>query len=515
MTIKDFRQAEQDAITNLSEQCKVTVEKLINELIGKSIHSRFKEDVTTVVRDGAIQTLVLTPFFFKLKDFSAITQLPDLEELYISEGHQKSKENRVNKICIGKESKIHTLSIYAANLKELIIENEKITQLDLLCPELMLLEMRMWQRVTKLALSDSKLIDFNNYSIPWENLINLNIKNQDMSIPFQKLGNCQSIIIENYYNRGIEHFKGAKVTFKSDKLEEIKLWKTGIKSLNLKKCQKIKTLNVTEDNLSKLDFNPENIRKLDVFTGTKVVTLKKVRQCSLLEELRLRHVPDMNVSLALPHLKSICLFDINTITIDTVNCENLSNLTLHNGAVTHIKMKKGELTLDRIERLKDVDVRSSLMLDWFSYYPDQVKDVVLLCRESHPLFNKFIKKDFSDISFSESRKEDIEELFQHYNWDFGLEPVFWIINHKNCDKGTALKAYWYNCPGWYTQYKRQADIPKYEQKGAKLKKDIEKLYLSGFYETSDYSFNPAAEHVEMYADVQSLDKLPPEMLEPV
>ncbi len=115
----------------------------------------------------------------------------------------------------------------------------------------------------------------------------------------------------------------------------------------------------------------------------------------------------------------------------------------------------------------------------------------LVCTElqKRVLFPK-ARKGFETV---ESTPDEMHSVAQRYNWDWGLAPLKWIAKHAQCDRGTALMIYWMGSPHWYTQYAKPADVPSHEKDTFGLLSAIEKRYVKGGYERSEFRFDPRAD----------------------
>lgn len=47
----------------------------------------------------------------------------------------------------------------------------------------------------------------------------------------------------------------------------------------------------------------------------------------------------------------------------------------------------------------------------------------------------------------------------HWNWDNGVEPLLWVLEQRECDKGTALSVFW-SCDPYYQMDERH---PQYSE----------------------------------------------------
>ena len=50
--------------------------------------------------------------------------------------------------------------------------------------------------------------------------------------------------------------------------------------------------------------------------------------------------------------------------------------------------------------------------------------------------------DCTDLLKEQSDAFALDEFIDNYNWDDGLETPYFILNHRNCELGTALKIFY-------------------------------------------------------------------------
>lgn len=96
------------------------------------------------------------------------------------------------------------------------------------------------------------------------------------------------------------------------------------------------------------------------------------------------------------------------------------------------------------------------------------------------------------------KKNDPKErqlLAMSWNFDGPKEILRWIIDQPDTDKGTILLLYWCMGPGFFKE--NYADRKECEEKDSWDLEDydlidtIEKNYVSGFYKTQVFAFDPA------------------------
>lgn len=90
--------------------------------------------------------------------------------------------------------------------------------------------------------------------------------------------------------------------------------------------------------------------------------------------------------------------------------------------------------------------------------------------------------------------EELHVFARLYNWDNeAYEALRWIVNNPICDKGTALMLYWYSEPrSLLNEYadEAEAEADGYYIDVYRFVKEIESLFLPGFYVRQNISFDP-------------------------
>jgi len=194
--------------------------------------------------------------------------------------------------------------------------------------------------------------------------------------------------------------------------------------------------------------------------------------------------------------------------------------------------KLGQLTripkLDRLQQLvslncaihslEELDLRGNPRLDSLdcgSHFSREFRIDITGCRRivevQYTPFVEYEKKYWTTLVCTELQKrvlfpkarkgfeivpstpDEMHQVVQRYNWDWGLAPLKWIAKHEQCDRGTALMIYWRGAPHWYTQYAKASDVPTHERDTFGLLRTIEKRYLKGGYELAEIRFDPRAD----------------------
>jgi hypothetical protein len=78
-----------------------------------------------------------------------------------------------------------------------------------------------------------------------------------------------------------------------------------------------------------------------------------------------------------------------------------------------------------------------------------------------------------------------------WNWDAGLEPLFWMIRREDCDQATALLVFALAEPDYYADYDRRiGDVPEVNIDGFWLTSEILDRWQRGFYARSEIAWKP-------------------------
>lgn len=111
---------------------------------------------------------------------------------------------------------------------------------------------------------------------------------------------------------------------------------------------------------------------------------------------------------------------------------------------------------------------------------------------------------FDELSDEWARKTDaffaadtspaeLHAFAKAWNWDGGTERMRDVIEHPNCDAGTALLVYWYASPQFYSVFASRDDVPEWARDTYDLIVDIEGRYLRGAYKTTAIAYDPKAD----------------------
>ncbi len=105
--------------------------------------------------------------------------------------------------------------------------------------------------------------------------------------------------------------------------------------------------------------------------------------------------------------------------------------------------------------------------------------------------------------------------------DAAAAVLDWVIRRPDCEKATALMAYWLNSPVYFAEYGPTDDDDVDLQTSFRLLREIEDRYLTGFYQRQSIAFDPSKAFVskmdlaERYRQITPVEPIPAEMLVPV
>jgi Domain of unknown function (DUF4274) len=118
----------------------------------------------------------------------------------------------------------------------------------------------------------------------------------------------------------------------------------------------------------------------------------------------------------------------------------------------------------------------------------------------------------------ESTPDDWHRFVPSWNWDYGIEPLLWIIQQKDCDRATALTAFYWTRPGQFLV--ERAKVQQYALDSFDLINEVRQRFLDGFYTRSSLAFDGARAfreeaYVDSTDDVEAVDRAIPEAMRAV
>jgi Domain of unknown function (DUF4274) len=174
--------------------------------------------------------------------------------------------------------------------------------------------------------------------------------------------------------------------------------------------------------------------------------------------------------------------------------DNVIAGVLQNGLVRSLEISRpGRAYPDGSERqatpinisLCSYDDPSEMLFDWA--YGDSLTDDY----DIFPAFAKWLVE--------ESTPDDWHRFVPKWNWDFGIEPLLWIVQQKDCDVATALTAFYWTRPGQLLG--ERTEVQQYALHSFDLVNEVRQRFLRGFYTNSSLAFDGArAFREEAYVD---------------
>jgi len=133
--------------------------------------------------------------------------------------------------------------------------------------------------------------------------------------------------------------------------------------------------------------------------------------------------------------------------------------------------------------------------------------------EDHAIFPAFAK-----WLMQESTPDDWHRFVPNWNWDYGIEPLLWIIQQRDCDRATALTAFYWTRPGEFLD--GRAEVQPYSLDEFDLINEVRQRFLDGFYTRSSLAFDGALafrEEAYVYedSDVEAVNRAIPEAMRAV
>ncbi|WP_176059603.1 DUF4274 domain-containing protein [Paraburkholderia sp. BCC1876] len=90
----------------------------------------------------------------------------------------------------------------------------------------------------------------------------------------------------------------------------------------------------------------------------------------------------------------------------------------------------------------------------------------------------------------EATPDDWHLAVPEVNWGFGLGPLHWIIRQPDCDKATALTAFYLTRPGQFLDdHVDRTRVAAHDLDSFDLVDEIRRRFLDGFYTRSEFSFD--------------------------
>jgi Domain of unknown function (DUF4274) len=86
---------------------------------------------------------------------------------------------------------------------------------------------------------------------------------------------------------------------------------------------------------------------------------------------------------------------------------------------------------------------------------------------------------------------ELHVFAMNVNWDVGTKDLEWVLNHEECDLGTALMIYAHGSPGYYYRKQEKGEqFHDYETDAWKFLKSIEQRVSDGAFKQGTVAFDP-------------------------
>lgn len=132
-----------------------------------------------------------------------------------------------------------------------------------------------------------------------------------------------------------------------------------------------------------------------------------------------------------------------------------------------------------------------------------------------PYYEIETDEQFTEYLSKINSSEPLHYLASGINWDGDLEAINYVVNHPNCDRGTALLVYWYNQPGFWS-LKTESELKEYELESFQLHRELEKRLLGNFYKQSAICFDPYTDQgLDWVSSLnkRELENIPPSLIQ--
>jgi len=137
-------------------------------------------------------------------------------------------------------------------------------------------------------------------------------------------------------------------------------------------------------------------------------------------------------------------------------------------------------------------------------------------KETEEKIENFVNSVWEEFLSAASPKE-IHQSVIDSNWDGNNYLLNWIKNNPNCDKATALLAYWMSGPRWQKQFKDREDVIAkdfaYQLESFDFVEEMEQKYLAGFWKNNQIECDPSNDceghdWTREYLDIKTVREIP-------
>jgi hypothetical protein len=200
-------------------------------------------------------------------------------------------------------------------------------------------------------------------------------------------------------------------------------------------------------------------------------------------------------------------FLITDYTVRTDAGDEITARVLQNGVVRSLEISRPGRTYPDGSRWQATQINispcsyrdpSEMLSDWAAGFSLTEDHAVL------PAFARWLMQ--------ESTPDDWHRFVPAWNWDFGIEPLLWIIQQRDCDRATALTAFYWTRPGQFLD--ERAKVRQYSLDSFDLINEVRQRFLDGFYTRSSLAFREEA-YVDSTDDVEAVDRAIPEAMRAV
>ena len=94
-------------------------------------------------------------------------------------------------------------------------------------------------------------------------------------------------------------------------------------------------------------------------------------------------------------------------------------------------------------------------------------------KETKSAATRKYKKSLAEIE----SPEELHQLAWNHNWDDGIQFLEWMVEHPQCDKGTALLIFWLGEPAFHFRFSKRNEVSDWAFPTWKFLKKLSERYL--------------------------------------
>lgn len=103
-----------------------------------------------------------------------------------------------------------------------------------------------------------------------------------------------------------------------------------------------------------------------------------------------------------------------------------------------------------------------------------------------------------DASFADALSHidsslELHAFAEQFNWDSGSTRLAALLNHPQCDRGTALMIYWIGEPVYFADFSSEHDAPRVNRDGYRFLKCVESLLMTDQFQHNQIRFDPTVD----------------------